>query len=443
MKSIAQALYVLLLAGIATTAAAQDPPLPKQEISRPKVIRNELKGSINHGSGDTMWQRVIGKVRVIDATTLEYSDGTRIELDITVPASGQMAMRSDGLYPCGMEAAEFLRTFIGEQPVNCFQNDKGGPWMGYVGDSNLERVMTVNGWALADHSSMHPDEIIAREHKRGLWQGKFIHPDTWRAGVRLPGEPPPPKLRDEAAARRLFWDHGDNADALPSMIARVVSEFPNLKVIHFTQRGRLSDDGLAQLSKLDKLEVLDIAGCWEVTDAGLVHLKEFPHLKQLSLPHTISDAGLIHIENLTELEKLTTDHWRGPPITDAGLAHLKKLRRLKHLILNGLDTTDAGLAELKQLPDLAVLEFGRMPVGDAGLVHVGQLQNLNYLDLSQSEVTDAGIDRLVGLKQLRVLKLPARVTQKAQKRLQDALPELKFEGRPEDIIPDRTTPATP
>jgi endonuclease YncB( thermonuclease family) len=48
--------------------------------------------------------------------------------------------------------------------------------------------MVVNGWALANHSSLHAAEIIARENKRGLWRGQFVRPDEWRAGKRLPEE---------------------------------------------------------------------------------------------------------------------------------------------------------------------------------------------------------------------------------------------------------------
>ena len=48
--------------------------------------------------------------------------------------------------------------------------------------------MVANGWALADHSSLHAAEIIARENERGLWRREFVDPDAWRAGKRLPGE---------------------------------------------------------------------------------------------------------------------------------------------------------------------------------------------------------------------------------------------------------------
>jgi len=156
--------------------------------SQPKVVRDVVQGSINHGGGNSQWKRVIGKVRVIDATTLEFADGTRVELDITAPYPDQKALLRNSFYMCGQEAADFLSKFVGEQSVMCIQNDDGGPWMGFVRDNSIERAMIVNGWALADHSSLQPDEIIAREHKRGLWRGTFVNPVEWSAGKRLPGE---------------------------------------------------------------------------------------------------------------------------------------------------------------------------------------------------------------------------------------------------------------
>jgi endonuclease YncB( thermonuclease family) len=78
---------------------------------------------------------------------------------------------------------------IGNQPVMCFlveaQDDK---WIGYAGDTNLGHALVINGWGLAHHSSLHPAEITARGKQRGMWRGKFLDPDEWRAGKRLPGE---------------------------------------------------------------------------------------------------------------------------------------------------------------------------------------------------------------------------------------------------------------
>ena len=135
-------------------------------------------------------ERISGPARVLDARTLEFADGTRIRLAIVAPELDQMAMIGDSLYPCGKEAADFLRKVVGDRLVSCFHNPDtiNGPWVGYVGDTNLEHALIINGWALADHSSTQAAEIIARENHRGLWRGRFINPDKWRNGERLPEE---------------------------------------------------------------------------------------------------------------------------------------------------------------------------------------------------------------------------------------------------------------
>lgn len=156
---------------------------------KPMVIKDRVKGSIHHDKGNREWDRIAGRVRVIDAHTLEFADGTRILLHVVAPDLDQMGMFGESLYPMGKEAAEFLRKLIGDQPVMCFlveaQDDK---WIGYVGDTNIGHALVINGWGLAHHSSLHPAEITARENKRGFWRGKFLDPDDWRAGKRLAGE---------------------------------------------------------------------------------------------------------------------------------------------------------------------------------------------------------------------------------------------------------------
>jgi endonuclease YncB( thermonuclease family) len=156
---------------------------------RPKVVKDRVKGSIYHDKGKREWERITGQARVVDAHTLEFADGTRILLHLVAPELNQMGMLEGDFYPCGKEAAEFLRKLIGEQVVMCFlveaQDDK---WIGYVSDTNLAHAMVINGWGLAHHSSLHAAEIAARENKRGLWRGQFLDPDEWRAGKRLPGE---------------------------------------------------------------------------------------------------------------------------------------------------------------------------------------------------------------------------------------------------------------
>ena len=138
-------------------------------------------------------ERITGKVKVLNAHLLVFDDGTEVDLNggIDAPELDQKG-RIDGVfYPCGKEAAEFLRKLIGGQKVSCFvfgkrENRVRGDC--FVGETLLELEMVRNGWAVAHHEGMEAWQAIAREKKRGLWRGEFVLPERWRKGERLPGE---------------------------------------------------------------------------------------------------------------------------------------------------------------------------------------------------------------------------------------------------------------
>src|SRR5262249_25499864 len=114
------------------------------------------------------------------------------------PDLEQKGLIGDKLYPCGEEAAQFLKKFIAEQRVTCYvlnPNDRQGGRLrgsGYVGETWIPELMIRQGWAISDHNSTVGAEVMARENQRGLWRGQFILPAEWRKGKRLPGEKPMP-----------------------------------------------------------------------------------------------------------------------------------------------------------------------------------------------------------------------------------------------------------
>jgi endonuclease YncB( thermonuclease family) len=213
-----------------------------QDVKTAKVVRDRVKGSINYGNGSMQWERTAGTAKVIDARTLEFADGTRVSLGLVAPELGQMGLIDGSFYPCGREAAEFLRQLIGDRPVTCFGHGKNN-LRAYVGDVDVSHAMLVNGWALADHSSEHPAEIIARENKRGLWRGQFINPDEWRAGKRLPGEEAARAKADEAkpgdkpAAVVGTWASLDRHVAIGSLFQPVHGVRKREAVVQFKQDG--------------------------------------------------------------------------------------------------------------------------------------------------------------------------------------------------------------
>ena len=152
----------------------------------------------------------------------------------------------------------------------------------------------------------------------------------------------------------------------------------------------VGDNGFEHLKGLTQLRFLWLGN--QVTDAGLEHLKEIPHLGGLYLAGTnVSDAGLEHLEGLTQLGWLDLSDMK---VSDAGLQHLRKLTQLQMLWLSGTRVTDVGLDGLKALPQLRVLALGGTKVSDAGLENLKGVNQLETLFLDNTEVTHAGMKKL-------------------------------------------------
>jgi endonuclease YncB( thermonuclease family) len=182
------------LLGLATAGmvGGNEPPKPQD---KPKVVREQVQGQWRHAGEKLL--RITGHVKVLDAHTLLFDDGTEVNINgrMDAPDLGQQGLIGETLYPCGKEAAAFLEKLIGDRPVTCYSDGddpidarKLGRADAFVGETNLADEMVRNGWAMAHHSGMAAWEVIARENKRGLWRGTFVFPEKWRKGERLPRE---------------------------------------------------------------------------------------------------------------------------------------------------------------------------------------------------------------------------------------------------------------
>ena len=143
--------------------------------------------------GSALADTLTGSARVIDADTLEIS-GERIRLEgIDAPESAQMCADGEGRpYPCGREATAALRALLGAQDIRCETQgrDRYGRWIAfcYLGARDVNAWLVEQGHAVAyrKHSDYYvPEEIAAREARRGVWQGRFVMPWEWRRGKRL------------------------------------------------------------------------------------------------------------------------------------------------------------------------------------------------------------------------------------------------------------------
>jgi Staphylococcal nuclease homologue len=186
--------WVLVAFVLCANVSSPDDKRPQSGEDKPTVVKDHVIAQWRYPKGEVL--RITGKVTVLDANTLVFGDGTKVDAGggMDAPDLEQKGLIGDSFYPCGKEAAEVLKKLIGNRTVTFLaakdQDPKDKRMRGHcmVEETSLEIEMVRNGWAIAHHSGNAAWEIIARENKRGLWRGKFVVPERWRKGERLQGE---------------------------------------------------------------------------------------------------------------------------------------------------------------------------------------------------------------------------------------------------------------
>lgn len=137
-----------------------------------------------------------GRATVVDGDTIEIA-GERIRLHgIDAPESEQQCRDVQGApYPCGRQASFALDDFLAaSRPTHCTIVDRDR-WGRVVATcvrndgTDVNEWLVEQGWALdwprySDGAYRHAQESAAHS-RRGLWQGEFVAPWDWRAGIRL------------------------------------------------------------------------------------------------------------------------------------------------------------------------------------------------------------------------------------------------------------------
>ena len=158
----------------------------------------------------------------------------------------------------------------------------------YEGDSETPFTGTVvskheNGqkWSEAIYEDGKPEGLVAHWHENGQ---KSLEA-TYKDGKKV---------------SETMWDDEGNIDP--------VAALEKLR---------------AKITRNEQGEVVNVnLSGTQITDAGLVHLKEMRNLQCLGLSGTqVSDAGLVHLKGLTNLKELALTSTK---VTDAGVAGLKK-----------------------------------------------------------------------------------------------------------------------
>lgn len=181
-------------------------------------------GEMN-GSSTSLWEKVKEKIPFLKPTTIPPSESLPVPLSvdnegnisesvqlngivkevfsghlfriknhfiklyaIDSPDTNQSCIdRQGAVYPCGKMAKNKLKQLIFNKQVNCALVATDG-MNNYVatckmGDYDVGAVMVSSGWAVANRESTSvyiPYENEARMQKKGLWEGKFMAPWTFR-----------------------------------------------------------------------------------------------------------------------------------------------------------------------------------------------------------------------------------------------------------------------
>ncbi|MCQ2734555.1 MAG: thermonuclease family protein [Alphaproteobacteria bacterium] len=130
---------------------------------------------------------VVAEIKVIDGDSLEIGK-RRIRLNgIDAPEFSQMCKNQNEIeYDCGQKAMEFAANFLqnGHPECQCLpQKDKYGRELCecFVNGKSLNKALVSSGWAVMYRETAYQTaQDEAQEHKRGLWQGKFMRPALYR-----------------------------------------------------------------------------------------------------------------------------------------------------------------------------------------------------------------------------------------------------------------------
>jgi F-box/leucine-rich repeat protein 14 len=175
---------------------------------------------------------------------------------------------------------------------------------------------------------------------------------------------------------------------------------------------RLSDESLKHIAQgLTSLKVINLSFCISVTDSGLKFLSKMPKLEELNLRacDNISDIGMAGLAEEGGCSIRSLDVSFCEKIGDQALHHLSQgLFHLKSLSLSSCQISDEGLEKLGKMHELEVLNVGQCSkISDKGLETLAnELVNLQSIDLyGCTKITSKGIDIIMKLPKLKSVNL--------------------------------------
>jgi hypothetical protein len=195
--------------------------------------------------------------------------------------------------------------------------------------------------------------------------------------------------------KSLSFSAGLTEQSLPFLTG--LSELESLQ----TNLLQVTDDGIKPLAQMKKLTILKFFHPGkDFTGAGLVHLKDLPHLERLTVAGSLAfnDDGMAAVAQLPHLKEFRT--WHAGPTLE-GVKKLKDLKNLTSLTLGQRLTyqkpacpTDATVAVVAELKSLESLQLGEARLTLGALTQLKQLTDLKKLTLDGIDMPEADVVRL-------------------------------------------------
>lgn len=210
-------------------------------------------------------------------------------------------------------------------------------------------------------------------------------------------------------------------------VERLLNRFQHLEKIKFQS---CTDESLFPIGRYPYtyVKVLDLQGCQDITDAGLLSLQSLTSLTHLDLTDCvqISDDGLMVLTNLLSLKflslRLCWPHPNPvetlPPLTEftqVGFKAVGQVTSLMELSLKGRrEVGDLMLMELSSLTSLTCLKLSSTNITNEGLHGISSLRSLVCLRIACENITDEGFTSLLDLTALTCLRISSclRMTDK-------------------------------
>ncbi len=133
---------------------------------------------------DPLPPRFSGTAEAADGDSLRLQ-GDRIRLlGIDAPELDQLCWDANGAeWTCGRDARAELARLVAAGPIDCQPagTDRYGRTLARcaVGQVDVGGAVVEAGLALAT-DGYGAEQSVAKREKRGLWQGRFVDPKTWR-----------------------------------------------------------------------------------------------------------------------------------------------------------------------------------------------------------------------------------------------------------------------